>query len=41
MSILQAYDNGKYEIEASPFCKDDKLQIGENVYGLVYNKYTV
>ena len=36
LSILQAYDHGKYEIEASPFCKEDKLTIGEDVYGLGY-----
>ena len=36
MSILQAYDHGKYEIEASPFCKEDKLTIGEDVYGFGY-----
>ena len=36
VSILQAYDHGKYEIEASPFCKEDKLTIGEDVYGFGY-----
>ena len=36
LSILQAYDHGKYEIEASPFCKEDKLTIGEDVYGSGY-----